>query len=1045
MRDLPTGTVTLLFTDIEGSTHLLQQLGEGYAGVLIECRELLRGAFSQHHGYEVDTQGDAFFVAFTRASDAVSAAVAAQRALASHNFAEGVAVAVRMGLHTGEPSVGAEGYIGLDVHHAARIMSAGHGGQILLSQTTRDLVEHDLPDRVSLRDHGEHRLKDLQRPAHLYQLVIADLPANFPPLKTLDSHPNNLPIQLTRLIGREKEITAVRYLFQREDVRLMTLTGSGGTGKTRLGLQVAAELSDQFIDGVYFVNLAPISDPTLVVSTIAQTLDLKETGEQPLFDLLKGYLQDKEVLLLLDNFEQVASAALHVADLLAGCTKLKVIVTSRAVLHVRGEQEFPVPPLVVPDPKRLPDLVTLSHYEAVELFVSRAQAVKPEFQLSNTNAPAIAEICARLDGLPLAIELASARIKLLPPQALLTRLGQRFAVLTSGPHDAPARQQTLRNTIAWSYNLLDAQEQRLFRRLAVFVGGCTLEAIEAVCTALDGGHEAVSVLEGIASLLNKSLLQQMEPEGSEPRLVMLQTIREYGLECLTVCGEKDACQQAHAHYYLSWTEQAESELEGPRQAAWFKSLELEHDNLRAVLQWSIEQGESRQSTESIEIALRLAGALREFWIGHGHYSEGRAFLEQALRQSRGFQTAVRMKALIAAGALANLQGDSDLAKMLCEESLALGRELGDKQGIALSLYGLGCIAWDQGQYEEAHKLLNDALACWREMGDKKGIAWSLFQLASILLEQGEYARALSFLKESLANQREVGNKTGIANSLFMLAQALFEIQEDPTSVRSLLEEGLELFRELDNKWGLAASFYLSGKLALVEGDTGSASSLLEECVIRCREMGGPEFLAESLIVLGRVRAIQGNHAVARSLYEESLAMARSVNARVTISLGLEGLAGAVATQGELVWAARLWGAADSLRQAIGAPLSPVERARYEQEVTAARTQLEEEAFKAAWAEGRNMTPEQALATQGPVTLPQPFSAAPSPTTSPGGLSVRELEVLRLLATGLTDAQIAEQLVLSLHTIHAHLRTIYSKLGVTSRSAATRYAFEHQLV
>ncbi len=1033
MRDLPTGTVTLLFTDIEGSTHLLQQLGEGYAGVLIECRELLRGAFSQHHGYEVDTQGDAFFVAFTRASDAVSAAVAAQRALASHNFAEGVAVAVRMGLHTGEPSVGAEGYIGLDVHHAARIMSAGHGGQILLSQTTRDLVEHDLPDRVSLRDHGEHRLKDLQRPAHLYQLVIADLPANFPPLKTLDSHPNNLPIQLTRLIGREKEITAVRYLFQREDVRLMTLTGSGGTGKTRLGLQVAAELS------------APISDPTLVVSTIAQTLDLKETGEQPLFDLLKGYLQDKEVLLLLDNFEQVASAALHVADLLAGCTKLKVIVTSRAVLHVRGEQEFPVPPLVVPDPKRLPDLVTLSHYEAVELFVSRAQAVKPEFQLSNTNAPAIAEICARLDGLPLAIELASARIKLLPPQALLTRLGQRFAVLTSGPHDAPARQQTLRNTIAWSYNLLDAQEQRLFRRLAVFVGGCTLEAIEAVCTALDGGHEAVSVLEGIASLLNKSLLQQMEPEGSEPRLVMLQTIREYGLECLTVCGEKDACQQAHAHYYLSWTEQAESELEGPRQAAWFKSLELEHDNLRAVLQWSIEQGESRQSTESIEIALRLAGALREFWIGHGHYSEGRAFLEQALRQSRGFQTAVRMKALIAAGALANLQGDSDLAKMLCEESLALGRELGDKQGIALSLYGLGCIAWDQGQYEEAHKLLNDALACWREMGDKKGIAWSLFQLASILLEQGEYARALSFLKESLANQREVGNKTGIANSLFMLAQALFEIQEDPTSVRSLLEEGLELFRELDNKWGLAASFYLSGKLALVEGDTGSASSLLEECVIRCREMGGPEFLAESLIVLGRVRAIQGNHAVARSLYEESLAMARSVNARVTISLGLEGLAGAVATQGELVWAARLWGAADSLRQAIGAPLSPVERARYEQEVTAARTQLEEEAFKAAWAEGRNMTPEQALATQGPVTLPQPFSAAPSPTTSPGGLSVRELEVLRLLATGLTDAQIAEQLVLSLHTIHAHLRTIYSKLGVTSRSAATRYAFEHQLV
>src|SRR6266566_5139634 len=537
MPNLPRGTVTLLFTDIEGSTRLLQCLGERYPDVLAECRGLLRAAFHQHHGHEVDTQGDAFFVAFTRATDAISAAVDAQRALASHPWPEGAAVRVRMGLHTGEPSLTSEGYVGLDVHRAARIMSAGHGGQVLLSQTTRDLVEHALPEGAHLQDLGAHRLKDLQQPSHLFQVVIAGLPIDFPPLRTLDTQPNNLPIQPTPFIGREKEVAAVQNLLQREDVRLVTLTGPGGTGKTRLGLQVAAELSDLFADGVYFVNLAPLSDPTLVVSTIAQTLDLKETGEQPLLDRLKGYLRDKQILVLLDNFEQVVSAALQVADLLAASPKLKVIVTSREVLHVRGEQEFPVPPMAVPDPAHLPDMVALAQYEALALFIQRAQAVKPDFQVTPANARDIAEICVQLDGLPLAIELAAARIKLLPPKALLARLSERLAVLTSGPHDAPARQQTLRNTIAWSYNLLEAQEQRLFRRLSVFVGGCTLEAIETVCIAHETSITTMSMLDSVASLIDKSILQQAEQESEQPHLVMLETIREYGLEALTASGE----------------------------------------------------------------------------------------------------------------------------------------------------------------------------------------------------------------------------------------------------------------------------------------------------------------------------------------------------------------------------------------------------------------------------------------------------------------------------------------------------------------------------
>src|SRR6266702_5287643 len=368
MPDLPVGTVTLLFTDIEGSTRLLQQLGERYPDVLSECRHLLRRAFQQHNGHEVDTQGDSFFVAFARARDALEASADAQRALANYDWPNGMMVPVRVGLHTGEPSRTAEGYVGLDVNYAARIMSSGHGGQVLLSRTTCELVKHDLPEDVSLRDMGEHRLKDLQHPSRLFQLVIAGLPSDFPPLKTLDIHSNNLPVQLTSLIGRKKEVDDARRLLSRQHVRLLTLTGPGGIGKTRLGLQVSAELSDLFLDGVYFVNLAPISEPGFVVPTIAQTLNLKETRDQPPLDLLKMFLREKQILLLLDNFEQVVGAASQVADLVAACPRLKIIVTSREVLHVRGEQEFAVLPLALPDPNHLPDLMVLSQYEAIALF-----------------------------------------------------------------------------------------------------------------------------------------------------------------------------------------------------------------------------------------------------------------------------------------------------------------------------------------------------------------------------------------------------------------------------------------------------------------------------------------------------------------------------------------------------------------------------------------------------------------------------------------------------------------------------------------------------
>ncbi len=757
MAALPTGTITLLFTDIEGSTRLLQHLGERYAAVLGEHHALLRAAFQAHGGYEVGTEGDAFFVVFPRAREAVEAVVAAQRALAAHSWPEGRAVRVRMGLHTGEPVVAGGSYVGLDVHRAARLCAAGHGGQVLLSEATRALVAHDLPAGVMLRDLGEHQLKDLPRAERICQLVIPDLPADFPALRSQDARPTNLPEQPTPLIGRERDSEVLRDLLGRADVRLVTLTGSGGTGKTRLGLQVATELLDRFADGAFVVALAPIRDPELVASTIAETLGVRETSARPLRESLAEFLRSRQMLLLLDNFEQVIAAAPLVAELLAACPQLRLLITSREPLHVRGEHEYPVAPLQLPAVRPLPPAEQLSQYAAVALFIARAQEVQPEFAVTSANAPAVAEICARLDGLPLAIELAAARIKLLTPEAMLGRLDRRLKVLMGGARDLPARQQTMRGTIAWSYELLDVDEQTLFRRLAVFAGGWTLDAAEAVTTA--AGDLAGDVLEGTASLVDKSLVRRLAASGAEPRFGMLETIREYGLERLAASGESAVISRAHAAFFLSLAEEAEGQLTGPEEARWLARFEWEHDNLRTALTWAIQSGEA-------ELALRMAGALANYWQIHGDWSEGRRWLADALAVAESLgRTSSRAKALLGTGLLARYQGDHVAARRGLEESAAIYRELGDARGIGRATMYIGLVALDQGDRAAARACCEEALPLAQAADDKLCLAVLYSIMALVAAAEEDYERAQALWEDIVRMFRWIGSTFGVAESV----------------------------------------------------------------------------------------------------------------------------------------------------------------------------------------------------------------------------------------------------------------------------------------
>ena len=911
MADLPTGTVTFLFTDIEGSTKLWEKSPRGMQVALTRHDALLWEAIEGHGGFVFKTVGDAFCAVFPTALGALESALAAQRTLYSEAWGDEIgALRARMALHTGTTHERDGDYFGPPVNRVARLLSAGHGGQVLLSSSTQQLVRDHLPPQTHLRDLGERRLKDLSRPERIFQLTAPDLPSEFPPLKTLETQTNNLPLQTTPLIGREREVEAVCGLLRSSETRLLTLLGPGGAGKTRVGLQVAAELVDDFEDGVFFVPIAAITDPTLVAPTIARALGLSEGGARPAEELLEGYLRDRQTLLLLDNLEQVLESASVVDRLLSTAAGLKILVTSRTPLGLYGEYEFPIPPLSLPDSESLPPLENLTEYEAVRLFVERARAVRPDFSLAEDNAPAVVEICERLDGLPLAIELAAARIKLLTPHLLLDRLGNRLKILTGGARNLPERQRTLRNTIEWSYGLLDEGEKLLFGRLGVFSGGATLEAIEAVCDAR--GDLPTDALDGTSSLLDKSLMRQEEGAGGEPRFVMLETIHEFAHAKLEDSGEAEEVRRLHAEYFRALSEEAEPGLKGQEQELWLERLEPEHNNMRAALSWVIARGES-------ELGLRLADALWRFWWMGGYFDEGKRWLEEILAQDDG-APAPRGKALEGLSWLSRLQGDLDRAEAIAEEGLELSAEAGVETSTVASLRGtLGDVVRSRGEHERAKELFEESVRLYREIGDRWGVAWSLGSLANVAGDRGDHEQA-----------------------------------------KRLYEEGLALSRRLGDASPLGVYLVSLGYEYLLEGNLEKAAELNEEAAALFRKQGRRGDLQYALVNLGWAALLQGDNERAEASYEECLVLCRELGDRLTASESFEGLACSAGARGEASRASVLFGAAEALREATGYQLAPRDRSLLEPYLIAAHAQVGEAAWSAAREKGRSMEFEDAV-------------------------------------------------------------------------------------
>ncbi|MCS7224303.1 MAG: tetratricopeptide repeat protein [Armatimonadetes bacterium] len=954
----PTGTVTFLFTDIEGSTALWEHHKQDMGRAVALHDQLLRSVFEKFGGYVFKTVGDAFCVAFPRATEAVIAAIEAQLELLKQDFGPVGPLKVRTAIHTGEAEERDGDYFGPTLNRCARILGICHGGQILLSSATADVVRDALGSAIHLKDLGEHRLRDLIRPERIYQVVHPELRADFPPLKGLEAYPNNLPVQLTSFIGREKEIEEVKQIIQRS--RMLTLVGTGGVGKTRLSLQVGAEILEDFPGGVWFIELAPITDGAFIPSAIASALSLREEPGKEVMNLIIGYLRDRDCLLVLDNCEHLLDDSARLADrLLKACPKIKILASSRQALGVPGEITWRVPSLPTPEPTKKIQPDQMLHYASVRLFEERARTANPSFEINEETAPWVAQICWRLDGIPLALELAAARMRTMTVQQIAQRLDRMFQILTAGSRTLLPRQQTLRALIDWSYDLLQPKERIVFRRLSVFSGSFTEQAAEAIIPdlpdrAAENPDEAVEDFELItilADLVDKSLLL-LDDSSTEVRYRMLQTLRAYAEEKLAGTGEAEILKRRHAEHYVAFAEEAEGKLSGADQKVWLEKLDWDHDNIRAAIQWALEAEPS--------LAFRFVNALWRFWEVRGFWSEGREWLERCLGKRDQVSDQLAAEAFLSAGVLSWHQGDYPRAEQSFQEALALFEQVGDPRGVANALNNLGLVAHARGDFRSARSYYERALEVQRERKNDRGIATALNNLGLIAFEQGDFETALKFYQEALQIQRKIGHRGWQATTLNNLGLVAFEIGRLDEALR-YHEESLAIRKELGDRAGTAMSYCNLGDVWLQkDGDIEKAESFYKESLILRRDLGDKMGVALSLHRLGCLELIRDNWDDAEKLLAECLSIFYSLEMKEGIAIALEALAQLFCRQGNGVDAVLLLGAATALREQIGIPLLPSQRPLIDSCTSRLKEGLGTERFQEIFEQGKRQPLEEVV-------------------------------------------------------------------------------------
>ena len=886
-------------------------------------------------------------MAFHTVKDGLAAAIQSQQGLQAENW-DGTPLKVRMGIHTGSAELHGNDYRGyLTMAKVQRVMSVAYGGQVLLSNASTELLHNELPKGITLRDMKEHRLKGLPDSEHLWQAVAPDLQQDFPPLQSLNEIPNNLPTQLTTFIGREKEVEQIKKRLEKK--RLVTLTGSGGIGKTRLSIQIASELLSDFPHGVWSVELAPITDPALVTRAVCTALDVTPQGNMPALDVLTEYLKSKKILLVVDNCEHLIDACAQLCDsLLHACPDLRIITSSREALGIDGENAYRVPSLSLPGPND--NLHAIQESEAVKLFTERATTTLPNFELAQSNAPVVAKICQRLDGIALAIELAASRVKLLKVEQIAARLDDAFRLLTGGSRTALPRQQTLRAMIDWSYNLLTEEEKTALQHLSVFADGWTLEAAEFVC-------DNPNMLDLLTHLVDKSLVAVDLEHVDETRYYLLETIRQYAREKLNDSGEGETIRQEHSRWFLKLAEKAKPELLGPNQKIWFERLDREKDNSRSALYWLVEN--------NVEAAAQLASGLFWFWHTYCYWREGREWYDRLLKSGmdahdqKSLTPAMRAQVLYEAGWLAIDEMDTNQARSMSEQSLALYRNLGDKGGMAMALNTLGWIAYYLNEYSRARKLAEESLTLFREAGLKSKFETVFNLLGHLERVQGLYDQAIEFYKESLKWSRETGNKAAIAYTLCVWGYSAW-FQGDLEQAKALSEEGLQLSLEIPLEWNVAETLTTLGDIARVKGDYQVASTYYGESNDIWERLGNQRERGYLLWSRGWLARLQDYHKQATDFFNEGLILWREVGDQRHIAECLEGLAGVDIDLGETELAAQLMGKAAMIREETKSPLPPVDRANYDQDIVSMRSQLGESNFQKAWAEGRELTMEQAI-------------------------------------------------------------------------------------